>query len=116
MGQKALNRASLVSESEPVEASKPDEGRRRASLERLVCMRIFSRFRKEPRPDLEAVKALQERVREMRKRIQHGEVELTELFAMIREDERPIMREVEARPAEQVRVHPDQVPSRAASA
>ena len=75
-------------------------------------MRLLSRFRKEPPADLETIKEIQERVREMRKRIGGNDVELAELFALVREDERPIMREVEAKQGELQRLWPDQVPSR----
>lgn len=75
-------------------------------------MRFFSRFRKEQPADLETIKEIQERVREMRRQIRRGDVDLAKLFALVREDERPIMREVEAQHAELERLWPDQVPPR----
>lgn len=75
-------------------------------------MRLFSRRRKEPDPaDLELIREVQERVREMRQRIGGRCVELTDLFALVREDERPIMRVAEARRPAEERVWPDQIPS-----
>lgn len=76
-------------------------------------MRLFSRFRKDPPPDLETVREIQERVREMRKRIHRDDAGLVELFALVQEDDTAINRKVEPQPVPQARVHPDQVPARA---
>jgi len=75
-------------------------------------MRLLPRLHREPPPDLDTVKEIQDRVREMRRRIGRRDVELAELFALVKEDERPILQKLEARQAVEERLWPDQVPSR----
>jgi hypothetical protein len=76
-------------------------------------MRQFiQRFQKQPVVSDTEVKEIQARVRTMREQIGKREVELADLFALLGEDERPLLREMdEVKVPEVERVWPDQVPS-----
>jgi hypothetical protein len=76
-------------------------------------MRLFSRRQSEPNPaDFEMIREVQNRVREMRQRMGRRCVELPDLFALLREDERTIMQVVESKRPAAERVWPDQIPSK----
>ena len=75
-------------------------------------MRILSRLKKQPAIDDVAVGEIQERVRAMRHQIGRREIELADLFALLREDERPVLREIEpVKRPELERFWPNQVPA-----
>jgi hypothetical protein len=74
-------------------------------------MQLFSRFQKRPIVSETEVKDIQERVRTMREQVGRRDIELADLFALLGEDERPALREMnEFKRPEIKRVWPDQVP------
>ena len=75
-------------------------------------MRLFNKRQTQTAITDSEVKNIQERVRTMRRQIGKCDIELADLFALVREDERPVLREIrEVRRPEIARVWPDQVPS-----
>jgi hypothetical protein len=74
-------------------------------------MQLLSRFQKQPIVSDAEVKEIQERVQTMRKQVGRRDVELADLFALLGEDERPALREMnEVKRPEITRVWPNQVP------
>jgi hypothetical protein len=76
-------------------------------------MRLISRFQhKQPELSDTEVSQIRERVRNMRDEIGRREVELADLFSLVQEDERPVLREMrEVHLPEPERFWPDQIPS-----
>ncbi len=76
-------------------------------------MALFSRFhRKQPEISDAEVSQIRERVRNMREEVGRRDVELADLFALLQEDERPVLREIqEVKRPELERFWPDQIPS-----
>jgi hypothetical protein len=77
-------------------------------------MRLFSRFQKQQQPQLSTteVEEIQERVRTMRQQVGKRDVELADLFALLGEDERTVLREIkEVKRPELERFWPDQIPT-----
>jgi hypothetical protein len=75
-------------------------------------MRLFNKLQKQPVVTDTEVKEIQARVRAMRDQIGKRDVELADLFALVGEDERPLLRDIgEVKRPEIARVWPHEVPS-----
>ena len=75
-------------------------------------MRFLEKFRKEPAVSDTEVTEIRERVQEMRMRVGRRDVKLADLFALLGEDERPALREMnEVKQPAITRVWPAEVPS-----
>ena len=79
-----------------------------------LLSKFHSHLKKEAPADLETVRHIQERVRTMRDQLGERDVELADLFALVREDERSQLRKMDEVSVPEVvaRVWPDQVPSK----
>jgi hypothetical protein len=74
-------------------------------------MRLFEKLRKQPTVSEAEVTEIKERVRSMRREIGRHDIELADLFALLGEDERPLLREIREVSVPQItRVWPDEVP------
>ncbi len=76
-------------------------------------MSLFSRFQKhEPAMSDAEVTEIRARVRSMREQVGKRDVDLADLFELVKEDERPVLREIkDVKRPEPERFWPDQVPS-----
>ena len=76
-------------------------------------MRLLDKLkRNKPTVSDSEIKEIQARVRTMRNQIGNRDIDLADLFALVKEDERPLLREIkEVRRPEIARVWPDQVPA-----
>lgn len=76
-------------------------------------MRLFDKLRrKTPYITASEIEEIQQRVRSMREQIGRRDIELADLFVLVKEDERPLLREIEeVKRPELERVWPYQVPA-----
>jgi hypothetical protein len=81
-------------------------------------MRLIEKLRrKQPAVTNADIEEIQKRVRAMREQVGCRDIDLAELFMLVREDERPLLREIdEVKRPELARVWPEQVPSVSTSA
>lgn len=81
-------------------------------------MRLIEKLRrKQPTVTNADIEEIQKRVRAMREQVGRRDIDLAELFMLVREDERPLLREIdEVKRPELARVWPEQVPSVSTSA
>ena len=76
-------------------------------------MRILSRFQHQPKLTTSEITDIQRRVRAMRSQVGDGGLELPDLFSLLAEYERPVLRQGEqVKSPELQRLWPDQVPAR----
>jgi hypothetical protein len=75
-------------------------------------MRLIKKLTKKPTRMEVEVGEIRARVQEMRAAIEQRDVDLADLFAMVGEDERPVLRAtLEVKRADVERIWPDEVPS-----